>query len=179
MPEETASAFEGEWFHTGDVGHLDAEGFLYITDRKKDLIKTSGGKFIAPQPIECKLKASPLVEEAAIMADRRKFASAIIVPSFPALEDWAAVNRVPFASREELIATPEVFALYESIVSGVNEDLAQFEKIKKFIIVSDEFSMANGALTPTMKLKRRYIEQRYSKELDELYNSETEVLRAG
>ena len=179
MPKETASAFEGEWFHTGDVGHLDAEGFLYITDRKKDLIKTSGGKFIAPQPIECKLKASPLVEEAAIMADRRKFASAIIVPSFPALEDWAAVNRVAFASREELIATPEVFALYESIVSGVNEDLAQFEKIKKFIIVSDEFSMANGALTPTMKLKRRYIEQRYSKELDELYNSETEVLRAG
>ena len=179
MPEETAAVFEGEWFHTGDVGHLDAEGFLYITDRKKDLIKTSGGKFIAPQPIECKLKASLLVEEAALMADRRKFASAIIVPSFPALEDWAAVNRVPFASREELIATPEVFALYESIVSGVNEDLAQFEKIKKFIIVSDEFSMANGALTPTMKLKRRYIEQRYSKELDELYNSETEVLRAG
>jgi len=179
MPEETASAFEGEWFHTGDVGHLDAEGFLYITDRKKDLIKTSGGKFIAPQPIECKLKASPLVEEAAIMADRRKFASAIIVPNFPALKDWAAVNRVPFASREELVAAPEVFALYEGIVAGVNKDLAQFEKLKKFIIVPDEFSMANGALTPTMKLKRRYIEQHYSKELDELYNSETEVLRAG
>ncbi len=179
MPEETAAVFEGEWFHTGDVGHLDAEGFLYITDRKKDLIKTSGGKFISPQPIECKLKASLLVEEAAIMADRRKFPSAIIVPSFPALEDWARVNRVPFASREELVATPEVLALYESIVAGVNKDLAQFEKIKKFIIVPDEFSMANGALTPTMKLKRRFIEQRYSKELDQLYDSETEALRAG
>jgi long-chain acyl-CoA synthetase len=179
MPEETATAFEGEWFHTGDVGHLDAQGFLYITDRKKDLIKTSGGKFISPQPIECKLKASLLVEEAAVIADRRKFPSAILVPSFPALEDWAKVTRLSFASREELVATPAVLALYESIVAGVNKDLAQFEKIKKFIIVPDEFSMANGALTPTMKLKRRFIEQRYSKELEQLYNSETEALRAG
>jgi long-chain acyl-CoA synthetase len=179
MPEETANAFEGEWFRTGDVGYLDAEGFLYITDRKKDLIKTSGGKFISPQPIECKLKASLLVDEAAIMADRRKFPSAIIVPNFPALEDWARVNRVPFASREELVATAEVLALYESIMACVNKDLAQFEKIKKFIILPDEFSMATGALTPTMKLKRRVIEQRYSKELDQLYNSETEALRVG
>jgi long-chain acyl-CoA synthetase len=179
MPDETATVFEGEWFRTGDVGRVDAEGFLYITDRKKDLIKTSGGKFISPQPIESRLKASLLVEEAAIIADRRNFPSAIIVPDFPALEEWAKLNRVPFASREELVANPEVFALYESIVAGVNKDLARFEKIKKFIIAPDEFSMANGALTPTMKLKRRFIEQHYSEELDRLYDSDTETLRAG
>ncbi|MGA2960954.1 MAG: long-chain fatty acid--CoA ligase [Candidatus Korobacteraceae bacterium] len=179
MPEETAAVFEGEWFHTGDVGYVDDAGFLYITDRKKDLCKTSGGKFISPQPIECKLRASWLVEEVAIVADRRNFPSAIIVPSFPALEDWAKLNRVPFASREELVATSQVFALYESIIAAVNKDLARFEKIKKFIVVPDEFSMASGALTPTMKLKRRFIEQRYSQELDQLYNNEAEALRAG
>lgn len=171
-PEETAKAFDDEWFRTGDVGHRDEDGFLFITDRKKDLIKTSGGKFIAPQPIEGKLKSNPLIEEAAIIADGRNFASAIIAPSFPALEHWAELHHVPFASRAELVANREVLTLYEGIVAEVNKDLARFETIKRIIIVPDEFSIANGALTPTMKLKRRFIEQRYGKQLDELYNGE-------
>jgi long-chain acyl-CoA synthetase len=160
------------------VGRVDEDGFLYITDRKKDLVKTSGGKFIAPQVIEGKLKVNVLIAEAAIVADRRRFPSAVLAPHFPALEDWAKLNGVPFSSREELIADPRVFALYQGLVDEVNRDLAQFEKIKKFILVPDEFSIANGALTPTMKLKRRYIEERYRKELDELY-ADTAALRAG
>jgi long-chain acyl-CoA synthetase len=179
MPQETAAAFEGEWFRTGDVGRLDDDGFLYITDRKKDLIKTSGGKFIAPQPLECRLKANLLVAEAAMVADGRKFPSAIIAPSFPALEEWAQLNHVPFASRQELIAHPRVLALYETIVDEFNQGLARFEKIKKFILVPDEFSIANGALTPTMKLKRRFLEQRYRQQLDQLYESAAEITKAG
>ena len=169
MPEETAKAFDGEWFHTGDVGHQDANGFLYITDRKKDLIKTSGGKFIAPQPIESRLKTNRLVEEAVIVADGRNFVSAVIAPNFPELQKWAEVNHQTSTSREELVANRQVLAIYENIVSEINRDLARFETIKRFILVPDEFSIANGALTPTMKLKRRYIEQRYAKQLDELY----------
>jgi long-chain acyl-CoA synthetase len=169
MPEETAKAFDGDWFHTGDVGRQDADGFLYITDRKKDLIKTSGGKFIAPQPIESRLKSNRLVEEAAVVADGRNFVSAVIVPNFPELKKWAELNHHTFTSREELVANRQVVALYENIVSEINRDLARFETIKRFILVADEFSIANGALTPTMKLKRHYIEQRYAKQLDELY----------
>ncbi len=172
MPEETAKVFDGDWFHTGDVGHLDENGFLFITDRKKDLIKTSGGKFIAPQPIEGKLKAHTLVAEAAVLADRRKFASAVIAPNFDALEYWARQNRVTYASREELVANAQVFSLFENVIAEVNRDLAQFEKIKKFLLVSDEFSIANNALTPTMKLKRRFVEERYRQQVDQLYESE-------
>lgn len=173
LPADTESAFDGEWFRTGDIGQLDGDGFLYITDRKKDLIKTSGGKFIAPQLIEGKLKASQFIEEAVIVADGRNFVSVVIVPSFPALESWAELNHVPIGLRQELVERREVLALYEGIVAEVNKDLARFESIKRFIIVPDEFSIANGALTPTMKLKRRFIEQRYRKQLDELYSGET------
>ena len=169
MPEETDKAFEGEWFHTGDVGRLDDNGFLYITDRKKDLIKTSGGKFVAPQLLEHKLKSNRLVEEAVIVGDGRNFISAVIAPSFPELTKWAELNHLTFTSREELVASPQVFALFERIVSEVNSGLARFETIKRFVLVAHEFSIANGALTPTMKLKRRYIEQRFAKQLDELY----------
>jgi len=178
MPEETAKVFEDGWFRTGDVGHVDEDGFLFITDRKKDLIKTSGGKFIAPQPIEGKLKASALVAEAAVIADKRKFASAVIAPNFDALEYWARQNRVTFQSREELVANAQVFALFEDVIADVNRNLAQYEKIKKFLLVADEFSIANNALTPTMKLKRRFIEERYRKQVDELYEGDAKILKA-
>ena len=184
MPQETAAVFEGEWFRTGDVGRLDEDGFLYITDRKKDLIKTSGGKFIAPQPIEGKLKNNLLVAEAALIADGRKFPSAVMAPNFPVLEDWARQNHMAFASRQELVTHPKVLALYEDILSALNKDLARFEQIKKFILVPEEFSIADGTLTPTMKVKRRAIEQRYRLQLDalyadEVYGTDTEVVKAG
>ena len=134
-----------------------------------DSIKTSGGKFIAPQPIENSLKLNPLVGVAAILGDRRKFAAVIVSPNFAALEEWASENNIAFASRAELVAHPKVQALYEGIVEAVNGNLARFEKLKRVMIVADEFTPDNGALTPTMKLKRKVIEERYRKQIDELY----------
>jgi long-chain acyl-CoA synthetase len=168
-PEETKAALVDGWFKTGDIGNIDADGYLSVTDRKKDLIKTSGGKFIAPQPIENSLKLNPLVGIAAIVGDRRKFAAVIVSPNFAALEEWARENNVPFTSRAELVACPKVQALYDGIVEGVNGNLARFEKLKKVMLVADEFTPDNGALTPTMKLKRKVIEERYRQQIDELY----------
>lgn len=168
-PEETANAFESEWFRTGDIGNLDSDGYLSITDRKKDLIKTSGGKFIAPQPIESALKNHELISEAAVLGDRRKFAAALIRPDFDLLQAWAQENGVEFANRDQLIQHPKVIALYEGLLSDVNSRLAQFEKMKKFILIPDDFTIANGFLTPTMKLRRRAIEERYKREIESLY----------
>src|SRR6202049_1168490 len=168
-PEETKASLVDGWFKTGDIGNIDADGYLSVTDRKKDLIKTSGGKFIAPQPIENSLKLNPLVGIAAIVGDRRKFPAVIVSPNFVALEEWARENEIPFASRAELIAHPKVQALYEKIVEGVNGNLARFEKLKRVMIVPDEFTPDNGALTPTMKLKRKVIEERYRRQIEDLY----------
>ncbi|MGZ4814043.1 MAG: AMP-dependent synthetase/ligase [Terriglobales bacterium] len=168
-PEETAKAFDGEWFKTGDIGNVDIDGYLSITDRKKDLIKTSGGKFIAPQPIESALKNHELISEAAVLGDRRKFAAALIRPDFDLLQAWATENGVAFQHRDDLIQHPKVIALYESLLNEVNAKLAQFEKMKKFILIPDDFTIANGFLTPTMKLRRRVIEERYRQEIEALY----------
>ena len=169
MPEETRAAFTDGWFKTGDIGQIDAEGFLSVTDRKKDLIKTSGGKFIAPQPIENALKANVLVAQAAVIGDKRKYASVIISPHFPLLEDWAHANGVIFSSNQELVHHPKVRELYRGIVEDLNKKLAQFETIKKILIVPDEFTVAGGEITPTLKLKRRIIETKYKQQIDELY----------
>ena len=171
MPEETAGAFEDGWFKTGDIASLDADGFLSITDRKKDLIKTSGGKFIAPQPIENSLKANLLVSEAALLGDKRKFPAVLIVPSFADLEEWAKGHGVKFSSRKELVRSPHVQSLYEGIVEELNRNLAQFEKLKKVLVIHEELSIADGTLTPSMKLRRRHLEARYRKEIDALYAS--------
>jgi long-chain acyl-CoA synthetase len=168
-PEETKNAFVEDWFKTGDIGNIDADGYLSVTDRKKDLIKTSGGKFIAPQPIENSLKLNSLIGTAAIVGDKRKFAAVIISPNFAQLEDWARTNETPFSTRAELVANPKVQALYEQIIEGTNQNLARFEKLKRVLLVADEFTPENGALTPTMKLRRRVIEDRYRDKIDELY----------
>ena len=168
-PEETKAALSDGWFKTGDIGNIDADGYLSVTDRKKDLIKTSGGKFIAPQPIENSLKLNSLVGVPAILGDRRKFAAVIVSPNFVALEQWARANNIPFSSRQELVANPKVQSLYEEIVEGINQNLARFEKLKRVLLVADEFTLDNGALTPTLKLKRRVIEERYRQQIDELY----------
>ena len=168
-PEETQTAFQDGWFKTGDIGHLDADGGEVVTDRKKDLIKTSGGKFIAPQPIENSLKLNPLVGTAAIIGDRRKFAFVIISPNFALLEDWAREHAVAYSSRAELVGNARVQALYDGIVEDTNKNLARFEKLKRVLLVPEEFTAENGALTPTMKLRRRVVEERYRKQIDELY----------
>jgi long-chain acyl-CoA synthetase len=168
-PIETQDAFVDGWFKTGDIGNLDAEGFLSITDRKKDLIKTSGGKFIAPQPIENSLKHNALIAEAVVLGEKRKFPSVLIAPNFPVLEDWARSHELPFASRQELVARPEVRALYEGIVDELNRNLARFEKLKRVLLVADEFSAENGTLTASMKLRRRVAAERYRKQIEEMY----------
>ena len=168
-PEETQNAFQDGWFKTGDIGNIDADGYLSVTDRKKELIKTSGGKFIAPQPIESSLKLNPLVGAAAILGDKRKFAFVIVSPNFALLEAWARTNNIAFASRTALVTDPRVQALYERVVEEVNQNLARFEKLKRVLLVPDEFTADNGALTPTMKLRRRVIEERYRAQIDDLY----------
>jgi long-chain acyl-CoA synthetase len=168
-PEETSNAFADGWFKTGDIGMLDEDGFLWVTDRKKDLLKTSGGKFIAPQPVENSLKLNALIGTAVVVGDRRKFASVIISPCFALLEDWARGNHISFSSRRELIASPKVKALYEGIVGEVNRNLARYERLKKVLLVPDEFTADDGSLTPTLKLRRKTVEERYRQQIDELY----------
>jgi long-chain acyl-CoA synthetase len=168
-PQETQAAFVDGWFKTGDIGNLDGEGFLSVTDRKKDLIKTSGGKFIAPQPLENSLKHNALIGEAVIMGDKRKFPAVLIAPYFPVLEDWARANQVVFSSREELVAHPKVRALYEGIVGDLNRNLARYEQLKKVILIAEEFSPENGALTASMKLRRRVVEERYRARIEAMY----------
>jgi long-chain acyl-CoA synthetase len=167
--DETQSAFQDGWFKTGDIGCIDADGYLSVTDRKKELIKTSGGKFIAPQPIENSLKLNPLIGTAAIVGDKRKFAFVLISPNFTLLEDWARSNHVAFSSRAALVANVKVQALYDEIVEEINKSLARFERLKRVLLVPDEFTAENGALTPTLKLRRRVIEERYRRQIDDLY----------
>jgi long-chain acyl-CoA synthetase len=169
-PQETQDAFVDSWFKTGDIGNLDSDGYLSITDRKKDLIKTSGGKFIAPQPIENSLKLNPLIGTAVVLGDRRKFPAVLISPHFPVLEDWARANQIAFASREELVASPRVQALYEGIVDESNKERARFEKLKRVLLVPEEFSASAGTLTHTMKVRRRGIEERYRTLIDDMYD---------
>jgi len=168
-PDETDAAFVDGWFKTGDIGHLDAEGYLSVTDRKKDLIKTSGGKFIAPQPIENSLKHNALIAEAVVLGDRRKFPAVLISPCFPLLEDWARNSQITFESRQELIAHPKVQELYNRVVEDLNKNLARFEKLKRVLLIEEEFSAASGTLTHTMKIRRRAIEDRYRPLIDEMY----------
>ena len=163
------------WFKTGDIGNLDADGFLSITDRKKDLIKTSGGKFIAPQPIENSLKHNALVGEAVVLGERRKFPAVLISPNFPLLEDWARSHDVPFASRQDLVAHPEIRGLYEGIVEELNRTLARFEKLKRVLLVADEFSAEDGTLTASMKLRRHVVGDRYRKQIEEMYEQAEEA----
>jgi long-chain acyl-CoA synthetase len=172
-PAANAECFDEQgWFRTGDIGHLDAGGFLFITDRKKELLKTSGGKMVAPQPIENKLKVSLLVAHIALIGDRHKFISALISPNFVALEDWAKRHGIHAKSRAELVADSRVVARYAEIVREVNGSLANFETLKRFRVVADEWSIETGELTPSMKLKRRVITAQYAEAIAELYADE-------
>ena len=172
-PEANAECFDAEgWFRTGDIAHIDADGFLFITDRKKELLKTSGGKMVAPQPIENKLKNSMLVAQAALVGDKHKFISALIAPNFTVLEEWARHHGVSTTSRTQLVADSRVIALYGEIVREVNGSLANFETLKRFRVVAEEWTQETGELTPSMKLKRRVLKERYAGVIAELYADE-------
>jgi long-chain acyl-CoA synthetase len=177
-PKDTAEVFTADgWFKTGDIGVIDSDGFISITDRKKELLKTSGGKLIAPQPIENKLKANSLVGHAALVGDRHKFVSALISPNFAALTTWAQGQGIAAADPKSLVKDPKVVALYQGIVTQVNGTLAHFEDIKRVCIVPDEWSVEEGELTPSMKLKRRVVEKKYAGEIAEFYKDEATASR--
>ena len=172
-PAASAECFDSQgWFRTGDIAHFDSDGFLYITDRKKELLKTSGGKLVAPQPIENKLKNNLLVANAAVVGDRHKFVSALIVPNFAVLEEWASHRGIYPRSRAELVADARVVALYSEMIHEINGTLANFETLKRFRVVAEEWTQESGELTPSMKLKRRVIAARYAAAIAELYADE-------
>jgi long-chain acyl-CoA synthetase len=169
-PAETKEVFtEDGWFRTGDIGRLDEDGYLYITDRKKELLKTAAGKFIAPAPIENTLKSSPYIANAIIVGDRRKFVSVLVVPNFATIQAQARRSSRDFASPGQMIVDPWVRDLIAGEIERLTAPLAQYEKPKRFALLEQDFTYANGELTYTMKMKRRVIEQRYDDVIARLY----------
>ncbi len=169
-PELSKEMFtEDGWIKTGDVGFIDEEGYVTITDRIKELFKTSGGKYISPQQIETLLKEDIYFEQVAAIGDQRKFVSALIVPGFEPLVNWAKKNDIRFSSREELLKHPEVQKLYREKIDYYTRDLGQVEKIKKFTLLPKEFTQEDGEITATQKIKRKVINQRYKDIIDAMY----------
>ena len=160
---------EDGYFKTGDIGHFDEDGYLIITDRKKELLVTAGGKNVAPHPIEMTLALDTYIEHACVIGDAKKFIGALIVPQFELLEKWAKKNGIAFASQQDLVANPEVKKFYQEKVDKVNEKLARYEQIKKFVLLPVSFTEQGGELTPTQKLKRRNVYKRFTGEIESLY----------
>jgi len=168
-PDATAEAIVDGWFHTGDVGVIDEDGFLRITDRIKDLIITAQGKNIAPQRIEMMVGQDHYIETLATIGDKRKYISALIVPSFENLEGYAKDNGIEFSSREDLIKNPEIIEFYEKRIADQSVELAGYEKIKRFTLLSEEFTQEAGLITPTLKIKRKAVSAKYNDLIDAMY----------
>jgi long-chain acyl-CoA synthetase len=169
-PEDTAAVMRDGWFHTGDVGSLDERGYLRITDRKKEFILTSGGKKLAPQVVENALRAHALIAEAVLIGEGRRFPAALLVPDFAALgRQIGAPPPADPASAHALLSRPDVRAVFDAALAAVNAPLAQFERVKRYTLMAREFTLAEGELTPTLKVKRRVIEARYRAEIDAMY----------
>jgi long-chain acyl-CoA synthetase len=166
--QETREAFEGGWFHTGDIGHIDEEGFLVITDRKKDILVTAGGKNVSPQPIENQLKTNPYVQTAVVVGGGRKFISALIVPNFDKLEAYARAKGIPFGSRKELVDREEIRSFMLAEVNRATPNLASYERIKKIVLLERDFD-ADTELTPSLKVKRHIVEKVFKPLIDLLY----------
>jgi long-chain acyl-CoA synthetase len=169
-PEQTNSVFDKEgWFHTGDMGHFEEGKFLMVTDRKKEIFKLSNGKFIAPQIVENIFKESPIIDQIMVIGEHEKFASALISPNFRYFENWKASNRVSYSNNDELITLPEVLSFFSSEVTKLNKRLSPPERISRFRLVRDEWSPATGELSPTLKLRRSFIREKYSSVVEQVY----------
>ncbi len=171
LPEATAEAIDADgWFHTGDIGELDEDGYLRITDRKKEIIVNAYGKNVAPAPIENALKASRFIGQAVVVGDRRKMLAALLVPDFETVRGWARREGVGGDDGDDgLLAEPRVRELFEQEVAAVNGELARYEQIHVWELLPDEFTIETGELTPTQKIKRRVINQKYGEVIEALY----------
>jgi long-chain acyl-CoA synthetase len=174
---ETREIMEGGWFHTGDIGHLDADGFLVITDRKKDLLVTSGGKNVAPQPIENLLKSSPYISNAVVIGDRRRFVAALIVPEYDKLKDYAKAQGIPYATIEELCADKRIVDLLKAEVDRATPLLASYERVKKIAVLPRDFDIEKGEITPSLKVRRANVTAEYQAAIEALYSEEPEDSR--
>jgi long-chain acyl-CoA synthetase len=171
-PAETGEMFEGDWLKTGDIGYLDEEGFLAITDRKKDLIVTAGGKNVAPQPIENILKTNAYISNAVAIGDRRRFISALVVPNFEKLEEYAKSSKISYADRADLVKNEQVVSFLKSEIDRATPNLASYERIKKIALLDREFEIKEGEITPTQKVKRNIIEKKYKDVIEAMYKEE-------
>ncbi|MFT7034194.1 MAG: long-chain acyl-CoA synthetase, partial [Cyclobacteriaceae bacterium] len=168
-PEMTAEVMTGVWFHTGDIGAIE-DGFLKITDRKKEMFKTSGGKYVAPQPMENKFKESPYIDQIMVVGEAQKFPSALIVPNFEALNEWGSQNGIVYNGNEELIKERKVCALFQDEIDKQNENFGSWEQIKKFELMSEPWGVDTGELTPTLKLKRRILNKKFQTLIESIYS---------
>jgi len=161
---------EDGWFHTGDIGRLEDDKFLKITDRKKEIFKNSAGKYIAPQMIENKMKESFFISQAMVVGENEKFVSALISPNFSFLHDWCSRYQIHFRDNKELVQIPKVIARYQKEISVVNKTLSQVEQVKRFRLVCEDWSTASGELSPTLKLKRKFIAEKYKSILENIFS---------
>lgn len=170
-PDLTSEVIDNEgWFHTGDIGVLFENKYLKITDRKKEMFKTSGGKYIAPQPLENKFKESPFIEQIMVIGDGQKHASALIVPAFAYLREWCVKKNIIYTTNAQMVENPQVIDRINREVNTINKEFGHVEQIKRFRLVGDEWTNQTGELTPTLKLKRKFIEQKYQKIISEIYS---------
>jgi long-chain acyl-CoA synthetase len=169
-PEETAEVFENGWFKTGDIGRIDANGFLAITDRKKDLIVTAGGKNVAPQPIENILKTNSFISNVVVIGDRRRFISALVVPDFEKLEAYARTQGIAAADRSELVRNPKIVEFLLGEVDRATPGLSSYEKVKKIVVLDRDFELAAGEITPSLKVRRATVQEKYKALIDALYS---------
>jgi long-chain acyl-CoA synthetase len=169
---ETREVMEGGWFHTGDIGQFDADGFLVITDRKKDLLVTSGGKNIAPQPIENLLKTSPFITNAVVIGDRRRFVAALIVPDHDKLKDYAKAQGIAFGTVDELVRDRRIVDFLKSEVDRATPLLASYERVKKIAVLPRDFDIEKGEITPSLTVRRANVTAEYQDAIDALYRED-------
>ena len=174
-PEETRAVFTDDgWFKTGDIGTIDKDGFLRITDRKKELFKTSGGKYISPQPIEQSIKRSRFVSQVVLVGNGRKFPAALIVPAWDQIESYARLKGIEITTRAELCKNPRIINLFERQIATLTSDLARYEKIKAIALLENELTIESGEMTPTLKVKRRVVDEKFRSVIDEIYKAAEE-----
>jgi len=167
--KETTETIKDGWLHTGDIGVFDADGFLMITDRKKHLFKTSAGKYIAPTHIENTFLASKYIDQFIVIGDRRMFVSALIVPDFEAVKEYADSNKIPYADEKDLVQNDKIYKLLEDDMIRFQKKLANYERVRKFVLLDRPFTIDSGEITPSMKIKRKIVEENYNDLIELMY----------